>query len=277
MKKISFFDSDNFDFHITAVSCRASFTGKYQPFGIRSKCELIYKIDGSSEQYFDGVTLDVVPDSVWFIPKKSRNSQLIKEDGRIIHIEFEMLTINGGADLPPEIICFDAGNPYKKLFLSAEEVWRQKKAGYYQKTHSIVSEILAGIASDREKQYIQSGKYALIAPALKHIHENYRDEISVASLAKLCGISDEYLRILFKSCTGQTPLSYINNLRLENAREMLVSGFSSVSEVAAANGFENIGYFSRLFKKHYSVPPSKAGQIEILIPSEFRNGGNEKG
>ena len=170
---------------------------------------------------------------------------------------------------------FPAGNQYKKLFVSAEEIWNRKNTGYYLRSHALISEILAGIAAERDRQYIQSGKYAIIAPALDHIRDNFRTGISIAGLAKLCGISDEYLRFLFKSLTGQTPLSYINNLRLESAREMLRSEFVTVAEAAEANGFENPGYFSRLFKKHYNIPPSKARFAEAFLPSVFKEDQND--
>ena len=156
------------------------------------------------------------------------------------------------------------------LFLSAEEIWRKKSAGYYLRTHALISEILAGIVAERERQYMQSSKYALIVPALDHIRENFRGEISVSGLAKLCGISDEYLRVLFRSFTGRTPLTYINDLRLESARDMLRGGFVTVADAAAANGFENPGYFSRLFKKHYNIPPSRVCQNEAILPTVFK-------
>lgn len=274
MKKTSFFDQDNYDFHLVSISFRAAKVGFYNQFGRRAYNEIVYKLDGSSEQRFDNLTLELVPDSIYFIPKFSSNSQLIKDPGTIILVEFEMLGKTDGSEFPPEIIHLDSGNPYKKLFLGAEELWRHKYAGYYLKAHSMISEVLSKIVGDREKQYMQSSKYALIAPALNYIRDNYRTEISVSSLAKLCGISDEYLRVLFKSYTGQTPLSYTNTLRLENARDMLRSGYVSVAEAAEANGFESPGYFSRIFKKHFRISPSKVCQIEAEMPDFYNKENN---
>lgn len=269
MKKTSFFDQDNYDFHLVSISFRAAKVGFFNQFGRRRFNEIVYKLDGSSEQRFDDMTIELVPDSIYFIPRLSSNSQFIKEPGTIILVEFEMLGDKDGSEFPPEILRLDAGNPYKKLFLGAEEIWRHKYAGYYLKAHSMISDILSKIVSDREKQYMQSSKYAIIAPALKYIRDNYRSEISVSSLAKLCGISDEYLRVLFKSYTGQTPLSYTNTLRLENARDMLRSGYVSVAEAAQANGFESPGYFSRIFKKHFKISPSKVCLIEAKLPDIY--------
>lgn len=275
MKKTSFFDKDDLDFHLIQINVRESIAGKFRPFGRRDSCEIVYKIDGCSTQIFGNTKIELVPDCIYFIPKGSVNSQTIYEKGTIILASINILGDTDGAEFPPEIINLEPGNPYKKMFLSAEEVWRQKNPGYYLRTHAILSEIFAMIVADREKQYMQSGKYALISPALEHIRTNFREKISVTGLAAMCGISDEYLRFLFKSCVGQTPLAYITTLRLESAREMLRNGFVSVAEAAEANGFENPGYFTRLYKKHYNSLPSRIDQIEIEKPFCFLEGEQE--
>lgn len=274
MKKTSFFDLDDLNFGLRSVSFRTSITGRYPLLKKRDSCELVYKLSGSSKQIFPDRTLDLVPDSIYFVPIGSNNSVTVLDPGDIIHIEFTSLGEIDLAAFPPEILCFPAGNQYKKLFLSAEEIWRKKSSGYYLRTHALICEILAGIVAERERHYMQSSKYSLIIPALDYIRENFNEKISVSGLAKLCGISDEYLRVLFKSFTGRSPLAYINNLRLENAREMLRGGFLTVAEVAEANGFESPGYFSRLFKKHYNIPPGRVCCTEPYLPSIF-NENNE--
>ena len=275
MKKTSFFDQNELDFHLNRINIREADIGKFRPFGPRSSCEVVYKIDGASTQEFGDRTIELVPDSIYFIPKSSINSQNIHEHGTIVLAEIDVIGGMNGAEFPPEIINLGSGNPYKKMFLSAEEVWRQKSPGYYLRTHAILSEIFAMIVADREKQYMQSRKYALISPAIEHIRTNFREKISVTGLAEMCGISDEYLRFLFKSCVGQTPLAYITTLRLENAREMLRGGFVSVAEAAEANGFDSPGYFTRLYKKHYNSLPSRIDQIEIEKPFCFLEGEQE--
>lgn len=47
MKKTSFFDQNELDFHLNRINIRESVTGRFRPFGPRSSCEVVYKIDGS--------------------------------------------------------------------------------------------------------------------------------------------------------------------------------------------------------------------------------------
>ena len=191
------------------------------------------------------------------------------------NIRFTLYGDAGDFPFPPELIPLEAGNRYKSMFLQASELWRKKEPAYYLHTHALVSKILASLMADREQQYMQSSKYALIASALDHIRAHFREPISVAALAERCGISDEYLRTLFRSYTGQTPLTYINTLRLEHARELLLGGYVSVAEAARQSGFESPEYFSRMFKKRYNISPSKLNSVQIQLPSIFNQNGEE--
>ena len=71
-------------------------------------------------------------------------------------------------------------------------------------------------------------------------------------------LSPFYISRIFKSETGDTPIRYLIDIRLEHAKEILESGnYTSIQEVAAQVGYDDAYHFSKLFKKKYDVPPSK--------------------
>ncbi|MBQ2709150.1 MAG: helix-turn-helix transcriptional regulator [Clostridia bacterium] len=271
MRKPSIFNDGKIDFRLTQIDYNLSKEGSYK-VGMRDRrtsCELIYKLDGSSTQRFGGNAIELVPDSIYFIPVGSTNTFTVHEPGTVVNIHFELYTEDGGAGFPPELIALAPGNPYKSKFLRAAEIWRKKEPGYYLHAHALAAEILAGLVAEREQHYRQSAKYAIIEPALLHIRAHYHEPISVAALAELCGISDQYLRTLFKNFAGQTPVAYINTLRLEQARELLQSGGVTVAEAAEACGFESPGYFARMFKKRYNISPGSLSRTEISLPDIY--------
>jgi len=85
-----------------------------------------------------------------------------------------------------------------------------------------------------------------------HLHEPLR----VATLAGLAGFSPPYYFVLFKRETGRTPIDYFIRLRMDAARGLLANSASRVKEVAAALGYEDPLYFSRVFKAAHHVAPS---------------------
>jgi AraC-like DNA-binding protein len=93
-------------------------------------------------------------------------------------------------------------------------------------------------------------------PVFKHIEDSYKDELSVDQLASMANLSRFHFSRLFKELSGHTVTEYITMTRLGKADYLLRHSPLTVSEVAAATGFNDIYYFSRTFKKHKKVSPS---------------------
>jgi AraC-like DNA-binding protein len=83
-----------------------------------------------------------------------------------------------------------------------------------------------------------------------------RAKYRVAALAKDCGVSERQLRRFFSSRFECPPHSWIVARRFELIRPLLSEG-QLVKEVAAKAGFSRVSSFSRRFKQHFQVPPSK--------------------
>ena len=83
-------------------------------------------------------------------------------------------------------------------------------------------------------------------------------EPSAPELAQIAGFSESHFSKLFRQVTGQSVIAYQNTLRLTHAESLMQLGDCNVSEAAAAVGFRDIYYFSRLYKKVMGTPPSGA-------------------
>ena len=92
----------------------------------------------------------------------------------------------------------------------------------------------------------------------RYIAENYADpNLTIAGLGETFGKTSTYLSRLFKTQTEIGLLEYINQYRIEKAKELLAMPNQTVEQVAAAVGFENAKTFTRLFKKYTGTVPSK--------------------
>ena len=93
---------------------------------------------------------------------------------------------------------------------------------------------------------------------MKAIEDGFtREDISVSSLAALCGISEVYFRRLFLAAFGVSPKEYIIQKRIECAKYLLLSGDFSVSEVAIITGYSEPCHFSREFSKRVGISPKQ--------------------
>src|SRR5699024_4908182 len=88
-----------------------------------------------------------------------------------------------------------------------------------------------------------------IAPARQYLDEHFTEEISPDALSRLCGMSPSYLRRLFRQALGENPSEYKRRLRMAMAKDLLRGSQMTVSQVAALCGYEDLAYFSRVFRK----------------------------
>ncbi|WP_099468657.1 helix-turn-helix transcriptional regulator [Konateibacter massiliensis] len=92
---------------------------------------------------------------------------------------------------------------------------------------------------------------------LHFIHEHYAEKITLEEIANSANISKSEALRCFRFGVWTTPVDYLIQYRLNRAKELLLSTKSSVTEIALETGFENAGYFDRIFKKNFSVTPTK--------------------
>lgn len=95
-----------------------------------------------------------------------------------------------------------------------------------------------------------------ISRAISYIHENFKKNFSGQELSDICALSLSYLRTKFLKQTGYTILAYRDNLRISAAKEMLESGYFSVSEIAIDLGYCDVYHFSKAFKKQAGMSPT---------------------
>lgn len=95
---------------------------------------------------------------------------------------------------------------------------------------------------------------ARIHNAQDFIHSNYHMSIGLDDIAAAAGISINHLGRQFKVATGMTPIHYLQNVRMEAARELLLTDLK-IAEVAHLVGIEDPYYFSRVFRRINGFSP----------------------
>ena len=89
------------------------------------------------------------------------------------------------------------------------------------------------------------------------ISKNYMDDIRLATLADIAGMSPSAFSRFFKLHTGRNLSDYIIEMRLGYASRMLVDTARSIAEISFQSGFNNLSNFNRIFKKKKGCSPSE--------------------
>ncbi|MGS2723577.1 GlxA family transcriptional regulator [Porticoccus sp. GXU_MW_L64] len=100
-----------------------------------------------------------------------------------------------------------------------------------------------------------------VAQAQIWLQDNFGRSVRMAELAGQLGMSVRTFNRRFKAALGKTPLTYLQEIRLENARELLQKANLSVAEVAARVGYQDTGAFSKLFTAHYHTSPTRYREV----------------
>ncbi len=109
------------------------------------------------------------------------------------------------------------------------------------------------VATTTERLHTDSGK---VFHAKWIVREQFSNtNLSVKTIAERLQCSPDYLSHLFHSATGEKLTRYIQRIRIEGARLALESTPLHISEIAFASGFDDAGYFARVFKKHCGESP----------------------
>ena len=109
---------------------------------------------------------------------------------------------------------------------------------------------------------------ARIGRALACIRESFADQLNVRQLADVAGMSPATFHRHFKAVTAMTPVQYQKQLRLQEARRLLLSDNADVARIGYAIGYESPSQFSREYRRLFGSPPGRDGQQirRVLTP-----------
>ena len=99
--------------------------------------------------------------------------------------------------------------------------------------------------------------YTTIGPAIEYIENNYNQNISIITLAKLCHCSESGFFRLFKKSTGVTPVTYKHNIMIQHALDLLSHTTLSIEEISSEIGFSSSNYFRTVFLKLTGTTPKE--------------------
>ena len=219
----------------------------------------IYKISGESVYYLRGAAVHLTEGTVLYIPEGESYSfqKLSQGDSLYCLINFHCTAAN--TQRPQLFSAFDADHVHY-VFTQMLRQWQlaHSEADRYELL-SMFYHLVSILLQTQNKQYHTSAQYARLKPALSHLEEHlYSPNLSCATLAALCGVSDVTFRELFFDQFGETPKKHIIRARLTKAKTIIESGeYSTLNEVAYSVGYDDPLYFSRLFKKYFGIAPSK--------------------
>ena len=216
--------------------------------------ELTYYIKGDSIITFNGQTIHMTAGDVLYIPKTMKDINYTVDASE----EFSLYNIyfDTDAELPDEAIKITAKpEEFKAYFEKIYRIWLEKRTGYYYKAMQQAYNIL-DLLLHTQLRYTPNDKLNYLLLSDEYIAEHYCDmKFDYETMISQSGLSYSYFKKLFIDKYGCPPVKYITKLKINRACELLQTKKFSVSEIAHMCGFENVYYFSNVFKKQMGISP----------------------
>ncbi len=122
----------------------------------------------------------------------------------------------------------------------------------------ILYRLLAGMDGARMRHITSSqGRVAQVGRAIAWIGKNFRERFSIERLAADVGMSPSSLHEHFRAVTAMTPLQFQKQLRLQDARSLMLVQNIDVATAALRVGYESVSQFSREYRRHFGEPPAR--------------------
>ena len=149
----------------------------------------------------------------------------------------------------------DTDGNIRKLFELLFQICDEQPKGIENFTERIAELICLYV----KKASVEKDVPEIIGKVKEKLKENMQNgDFDVTAYITSLGYNQDYFRRLFKKYTSYSPNVYLNNLRMEKAKELLfMNQFFSISEVSALCGFRDSLYFSSCFKQYTGMSPTQ--------------------
>jgi AraC-like DNA-binding protein len=185
----------------------------------------------------------------------NRTIMKLKADTLDIENFKRILAINPGRGINRS----DNPKVYEKniYYKEYQELNSMQSLSAFMETQGIILQITSRfLTSETFKSHKLSSIPSKILDAISYIQVNLKQNLTVALLSARANQHPDYFSRVFYQYTGERPLSYINDKRIERAQYLITTTNMPYYEIAKETGFENLHYFSRIFKKLTGMTPS---------------------
>ena len=228
----------------------------------RDHWALLLCIEGHINYTMNGQHYESRPDIALLLPKGSTYSFISEKDGLHPQIDFECTGLDCTQilqipqDDPQQ--CIRDYHAIANIFLWNDPMVDNPRL----QRISLFYQLLDRITQPKSMQH------RILGPILRYIEEHYTDRsLSNKVLAQKAGISEVYLRQLFRIHLNTSPWQYVVDARIRRAQQLLTEMPYTVSSVAEMCGFSSLYHFSRAFRQKTGLTPGQyAKQSRLQIP-----------
>lgn len=213
----------------------------------------LYTVSGTETYHFKDADVKAVPGSVLYIPKgEEYRITLDGPESVATAVDFEI----AGDPIRPFPVQFSERNSVRLCFSKIEAEWDRKDSPYIPACKSLCYSMIEMMIK-QQGLYLTSQNYKMIAAGVEYLHRHYLErDFRICDAAKASQISCRHFEKLFRRKYGTTPNEYTLLMKIERAKELLLSEKVLIREIPFMLGYADIYHFGKLFASKTGYTPS---------------------
>lgn len=245
-------------FHVDRLKKRDN-----RAFNWHENIELLYFLEGEATVYYNAEAIRAVPGDIVVFPANCFHSVtaestvyncLIIDRGFCLSAGIDTSTLSFPAVLRDEKLA----TLYQRVKEEVEgNEGKYRVAAVRGAVLSLLAYLCRHYANEHNEDEARSAES--VRKAILYIREHIAEPLTVDKLASVAGFSKFYFAREFKRVTSYTVVTYLNLMRIDKAKSLLSRGDAPVGQVASACGFNNLSYFSKIFRSQTGMSPSDYG------------------
>ena len=136
--------------------------------------------------------------------------------------------------------------------------------------HALIIEVLR-LDEEREKAKRSSKINTYIRDAINYVGDHYKEDVKIADMAQVCGLSESHFRRIFEESMNMKPLDYVNMIRIDRACALIQRGDMSMEDICYHIGYTTPSTFNRNFKRLTGKTPVEWKKTEVALEGGFSN------
>lgn len=257
--------------------------GDGDPMHWHDHLEIAQVLGGAGQFRFGGRTLSAEPGDIFFIDNSQPHVALATPGAtlRLLLVLFRPELIAGpgcrefdlgylapfrvdDGDASPRVrAASDLAAEVAPVLAQLRRTWDRHDPAEYQLADATLRRALALVNRDRGAEPGSAGtraadaRRALIRPVLAWIDDHNRESITLDAVSEVVHVSPSRLRHVFKEVTGVSFKEYVTQVRVTEAKRLLLSTDLSVAEVAEAISYSNLSQFYKVFYRSCGMSPAE--------------------
>lgn len=229
--------------------------------------QILYVLENEGIITLDGVKYNYNQDHIAFITPYSNHSILANSRLTTLVLEFEKTILD--LDIQTEIIdkyFRDSALLTLNLFEAGDVRQLLRKMLYEQSVGKPINrlafkiylaKLLLILTKAQEEPKVTDLNVLRAERLRKYIDSNYYEMINASYISSMLGMSIRHINNIFKSQYDMTPLQYLNEVRMERSKKMLIETDKDIVSICFEVGFESLSTFYRSFKNYTNTSPNQ--------------------